>query len=240
MNLKKKIIIAVIAAVLIAGAVTAAVLFGNRKSGGEEASPVSGETSQTAESVASETEEPEALYIADGLTVSDIFAYSGEYVEDGSGDNVSGIAAVRLSNKGEKSYEYLEFTLKTADEEYFFKASGLLPGTEVTVLSADKKALGKETGVVTGECSLKGEYASQPTMREDLFKVYQTGPSATIRNISGKELKGKTYIYYKGAGDDGLLGGITYRFSFNAFGKDEIKQKSSSHLGKVLFVTYEE
>ncbi len=134
----KKIIIIILAAVLAAGGVAAAVIFGGRHAGRHKV-----ENESTSGSSVSETEvvQQEETYITDGVTVSDLFAYSGRYVEDSLDEEVSGIAAVRLKNIGEKNYEYLEFTLKTAGEEYAFKASGILAGTEVTVLSADKKKL---------------------------------------------------------------------------------------------------
>ena len=230
MNKKK---ITIISAVLLASVaiITAVILIGRNAAGKSDKENTSAGTS---------AQEEAKTYISADLYVSDLFKYSGKYVEDRSDEEVEDIAAIRLTNGGDKDYEYIEFNVKTADDEYSFKASGILAGESVLVLSADKKEINGDGAVTSGECTVLSEYTFKPTMLGDMFEVYQSAPSVTIKNISGRELKGKICIYYKNTGADGLLGGITYRFSIDSLGKDEMQQRTSEHLGKVLFITYDE
>ena len=231
----KKIVLIIIGAVIVIAGYAAAVILPEKL---KKEQPQEAET-KTEAAVTQEKTESEFNLTPD-LAVSDMFAYSGKYVEDGSDEEVEGIAAVKIKNTGKTDYQYIEFTVATADGKYSFAASSVHAGTVTTVLDKSKTALGKSTKVIEGECALKGEYENAPGGYEDKFAVFLSDGTLNIKNVSGKDLPGKITVYYKNADESGYLGGITYRATINGLGADEIQQRFSEHLGAVVNITYEE
>lgn len=226
----KKTVIIIIGVLIVAAACAAAIILPKK---------LKKDIPESKTSVTTEEQKPEFSLSGD-LTVSDIFAYSGEYVEDGSDENVEKIAAVTLTNTGKTDYQYIEFTLKTADGEYAFAASSVHAGSVTTVLDRNKTVAGKETAVTEGECALKGEYEQAPGGYDDKFAVYLDNGTMNIKNISGADMPGTITVYYKNADENGFFGGITYRATIKGMKADEIQQRYSRHLGAVVNITYEE
>ena len=175
-----------------------------------------------------------------GVTVSDPFPYTGKYMEDGSDDEVENLAAVTLVNSGGTDYLYLEFTLTTADGAYFFAVSSLHEGMAVTVLSRDRRECPSAPAVLSADCPVHVEYQTPPSMREDLFSFTQTTGSFSTGNISGRDLTGTITVYYKSADENGYLGGITFRTVLNGLKAEEERWMPAEHMGRIVFVTYEE
>ena len=226
----KKTVIIIIGVLIVAAACAAAIILPKK---------FNKDVPESKTSVTTEEQKPEFSLSGD-LTVSDIFTYSGEYVEDGSDENVENIAAVTLTNTGKTDYQYIEFTLKTADGEYAFAASSVHAGSVTTVLDRNKTVAGKETAVTEGECALKGEYEQAPGGYDDKFAVYLDNGTMNIKNISGADMPGTITVYYKNADENGIFGGITYRATIKGLKADEIQQRYSRHLGAVVNITYEE
>ncbi|MBQ8943038.1 MAG: hypothetical protein IJ050_00925 [Clostridia bacterium] len=226
----KKTVIIIIGVLIVAAACAAAIILPKK---------FNKDVPESKTSVTTEEQKPEFSLSGD-LTVSDIFTYSGEYVEDGSDENVENIAAVTLTNTGKTDYQYIEFTLKTADGEYAFAASSVHAGSVTTVLDRNKTVAGKETAVTEGECALKGEYEQAPGGYDDKFAVYLDNGTMNIKNISGADMPGTITVYYKNADENGFFGGITYRATIKGLKADEIQQRYSRHLGAVVNITYEE
>ena len=86
----KKTVIIIIGVLIVAAACAAAIILPKK---------LKKDIPDSETSVTAEEQKPEFSLSGD-LTVSDIFAYSGEYVEDGSDENVENIAAVTLANTG--------------------------------------------------------------------------------------------------------------------------------------------
>ncbi len=228
-----------------AAAVLAALLLlsGCAKNGGT-VSPTEVATQRVSGSDAPATETTEAAIegteLLPGVTVSDLFPYTGKYVEDGSDDPVENMAAVTLTNRGGTDYLYLEFSVKTQSGEYAFTASSVHVGTVTTVLSKEKKTCGAEESVLSADCPIHAEYQSPPTMCEDRFALTQAPGSFSIRNISGADLNGTITVYYKCTDENGFLGGITFRTAINGLKADEEQWMPSTHMGEIVFITYEE
>lgn len=218
--MKKKrviIVLSVVVAVIVIG-LCAFLLFGGFNIGGKTFSEIN---------------------IDNGLSVSGLSLYSGEYVEDGSDENVEGIASVVLSNNGDTDYEYVEFTVKTKYGEYLFKASTVFAGSSVKVLCSDRKSLKDGDKMKSAELTLCTEYLTPPSLHEDLFEYYPRAKTINIKNVSGKTFS-KVILYYKDTDENGYFGGITYRIVFNNVANGDIKQRVSEHFGEVVNLVYEE
>ena len=175
-----------------------------------------------------------------GVYVSDLFPYTGKYVEDGSDEAVADLAAVTLTNYGATDYLYIEFTVTTDSGVYAFTASSLHAGMRLTVLSKEKKTVAATEALTAADCPIHAEYQTPPTMCEDLFSFTQATGSFNIRNVSGRDLNGTITVYYKYADENGFIGGITFRTVLHGLKAEEEQWSPSGHMGRIVFVTYEE
>jgi predicted small secreted protein len=178
--------------------------------------------------------------ILPGVTVSDPFSYSGPYVEDGSDDEVESIAAVTLTNRGGTDYRYMEFTVQTPSGVLSFSASSVHAGTATTVLNRNRTPYAAGETAVSAECPVSVEYDTPPVLHEELFALKQAPGSFSIENITGGDLPGTVTVYYKSADENGYLGGITFRTVIEGLKAGEEKWNPAGHMGRVVFVTYEE
>lgn len=184
-------------------------------------------------------EEVKTVQLTEDLSASQLFAYTGKFLEDGSDDPVENIAAVRLINSGETDYQYLEFTVTAGETDYAFVASAVHAGETVTVLSRDRQPY-VEAEATAGEVTTQAQYLTPPGMCEELLEVYQSPGTVNIRNKTDHDLPGTITVYYKNTDENGLLGGITYRASMQGLKAGEIRQQVSAHFGRVMDITYEE
>lgn len=207
--------------------------------------PVSPDDAATASDAAPAVPSADMADAAEGVEllpdvwVSPLFPYTGKYVEDGSDDQVETIAAVMLTNRSDTDYQYLEFTVTTSDAVYAFSASSVHVGSTVTVLSKDRTAYAPGE-IVSVDCPVAVAYRTAPSMREDLVAFEQAEGSFGVTNISGKDLSGTITVYYKSTDANGWLGGITFRTVINGLGAGEKQWFPAGHMGRIVFVTYEE
>lgn len=177
-----------------------------------------------------------------GINVSDLFSYTGNYVEDGSNALVEGVAAVRVVNASDTDIQYLEVTVKTEKDEYLFNISTLFPGESVIALEKSKQHFNKEETVESVSVQNCASFLVPPSLYEDTFRISVMDSVVNIENISDENIDGPIYLYYKNMENGEYLGGITYRVMFDTLKAGEIKQMSASHLhtasSRVLFVTY--
>ncbi len=217
---KKKLLIIGIstaAALLIALAVVLAVTMNNNAGG----------------------EKMKEFNLSSNLAVSDVFFYSGEFVEDGSNEKVKDVASVKLKNTGDKDYEYVEFEVTTGNTVYHFKASTVLHGSTVTLINTEKKKLEKKDTVKSVNLIYCADYILPLSLHEDVFTLYPYDKTINIRNTSGKDIAGDVVVYYKDKDENGFFGGITYRVVFTGMKNGETKQKVSEHFGEVVNITYD-
>lgn len=226
---KKKIIIPIIIVILVAAAVCAFFFLRNKEPNGN----------QPSETLPSEyIAQGEMLIGAEGgIKVSPMFAYSGEYVEDNSNDEVENVIAVKLINASEKDYEYVEFTVKTDSGEHKFTASTVLHGKTVTVLCKDKFDEKEKIESVSVETA--STYINKPSLKKDVFKIAMGEGTATILNNSDKDVN-NLIVYYKQTDENGYFGGITYRKLVGTLEAGKMYQIPSKHLDEVVNITYDD
>ena len=187
--------------------------------------------------------ETDAATLADGLIITDIFSYSGAYVEDGKNAACENICAVRLYNGSANHYQYLRFTVETADGViYSFSASTLFANARMTVLSEDKTPY---TGEALAASTLlnTAEFAFTPTVHLETVQISLTDGFINVKNLTEAALT-NVFVYYKTTDDDGFFGGITYRASLGDIPAGELVQQQAVNIraetSKVVFVTYDE
>ena len=191
--------------------------------------------------VPEETTEP-FVFEKEGFAFSEVFSYSGPFVEDGSNDNVENIAAVRVENRTGQALRYAEFTVMTGSGELQFTCTTLFPGRAALLLEQNRAAY---TGSAANgiKVAAKGMFEETPTLYPDVFSVGVNGHVMTLRNLTSAPIPGEIYVYYKRTNAQGYLGGITYRVRFADLAGGSEASKSSQNLSAqdsdILFIDCE-
>lgn len=218
--MKKKIIIAAAVLLAAAAAVGAIFFFSGRNK------PV-------------EAGDEPAVMLSNDIMIDGLDPFTGEFVEDGSGTRVENAAAVRISNIGDKNYEYIEFTVTTDKKTYSFAASTVFPGKALTVLEKNKETMESGETITGTELTLSSNYIEEPSLHEDVFELYESHGVLNIRCIGEKDIN-NVVVYYKQCDENGFFGGITYRTTIGSMKAGEIRQFNSDHFDKVVNITYEQ
>ena len=195
---------------------------------------------ETETTEASEEELENAFLLKEGVYVLELFSFSGQFVEDGSNEDVKKIAAVRIVNTSDVAFQLLDFTLKTEGGKFKFRATTLLPGTRMTVLNSERKQFDGEK-IESGKITLEAPFTEAPSIRSDKLKISFTDGFINAQNISDEKLE-NIYIYYKSTDDYGFFGGITYRVHIEEIEAGNIVQARTKNIrsdsSQIVFVTF--
>ena len=177
-----------------------------------------------------------------GMQLINIGSYTGDYVEDGTNEIVSGVLMVIVTNTGEEAIEYASITVSTAEGNANFSVSTLLPGTSVVLLEKTRMAYTGQEDVAQASADAVAVFQKPLSLHEDKLQMQILDGVINVINISGQDITGDIVIYYKNAAADLYYGGITYRVRIKGgIGADEIKQITEDHFSssgsKIMFVT---
>lgn len=179
-----------------------------------------------------------------GIGLHNFFAYSGPFVEDGSDEQVTNVAAITVKNTSETYFQTVKLFVNNGEKDYNFFITSFFPGDVVTVLETDRQQFDPDKPVASFGVSESGEFPTAPSLHKDKFVPQIFDGIMNVQNIADRDFKYNVYFYYKNVNETGYLGGITYRVDMGAMKKGAISQGSSSHLSesnsKIIFVTYGE
>lgn len=227
--MKKTVLIAIIAALVLIAAIIAAVLL--EGGGNADKNPVGGEVAITIEDSASGIEAVSADNIA------------GVFVEDGTDEVLDSVGTITLRNAADKTLQYAKLVLKADGEEFRFEVTTVPAGASVRVMEADRKPLPPSLG----ECSLSAEnlawFDTEPSMCESVFSIQAQERGFIITNVSDTAVTAPVYVYYKNYVDGTYVGGITYRAAVQQELKPgESAAVSAKHFvpeaSQLMFITY--
>lgn len=185
---------------------------------------------------------PVSIDLGNGMEITDIASYTGLYMEDGSDDIVTGVLMIAVTNHGDKTVQYARITMNYGQEQAIFELSTLLPGTSVVLLEQNRMAYREEAEHGFAAASNVAVFDEEPTMQSDRLQIQALDGAFNVTNISGEDIQGDIYIYYKNSAADVFYGGITYRAKI-AGGLDagQIAQVITNHYSlsgsRILFVT---
>lgn len=140
--------------------------------------------------------------------------YSGNYLEDGSDELISNVAAILVTNRSDKMLQVAEITFQVSEtEKAEFRISDLPAGTTVLALELNRRTYSSDDDYSYGQTA--SAFMETPSLQEDKFQIdTDTAGKLTLKNLTG-ESYGKVYVYYKYVQLGGAyLGGITYRVPF--------------------------
>lgn len=157
------------------------------------------------------------------LKVESIGGYAGSFLEDGSDEPMTNVAAMLLTNQSEQMLQIAEIDFQVNETETaHFKVTDLPAGTSVLVLESNRREFREEDNYSYGDAATG--YMEQPSLEEDKFEVIGKEGKIILKNKTQKTYQ-KVYIYYKYVQLGGAyLGGITYRTPFeNVAGGAEVE-----------------
>ena len=180
--------------------------------------------------------------LENGLEITSVGRYAGNFVEDGSDDIVSDVCAITVRNNAENTVQYAEISMNIGGESYCFKLSTLPQGKSVQLLELSRQPLPESTDGLTASLSSFAPFDTEPTLCEDAISIDAQDTAITITNVSGSDITGQIYVYYKSAYGDLYIGGITYRTGVSGLAAGESTTLYASHYStaysKIMFVTY--
>lgn len=140
--------------------------------------------------------------------------YSGNYVEDGSDELVSNVAAILVKNLSGDMLQVAQIQFQVNETEMaWFQIANLPAGESALALELNRRQFSSGDDYSYGKTA--SSFLGEPSVQSDRVKL-DTGTAGqlTLENISSETLA-KVYVYYKYVQQDGTyLGGITYRVPF--------------------------
>lgn len=180
--------------------------------------------------------------LENGLEITSVGRYAGSFVEDGSDDIVSDVCAITVRNNAENTVQYAEISMNIGGESYCFKLSTLPQGKSVQLLELSRQPLPESTDGLTASLTSFAPFDTEPTLCEDVISIDAQDTAITITNVSGSDITGQIYVYYKSAYGDLYIGGITYRTGVEGLAAGESTTLYASHYStaysKIMFVSY--
>ncbi len=180
--------------------------------------------------------------LENGLEITSVGRYAGSFVEDGSDDIVSDVCAITVKNNAAATVQYAHITLTGGETSYEFDLSTLPSGASAQLLELSRQPLPESTDGLTASLTSFAPFDAEPSLCEDVISIDTQDTAITITNISGSDITGQIYVYYKSAYGDLYIGGITYRTGVSGLAAGESTTLYASHYStaysKIMFVTY--
>ncbi len=237
---RKKLVPALIATALILLAVLAILLLvSGKQPPAPEATtqPTAGET-ETIPATTAPVFQP--IDLGQGLIITDIGSYTGAYVEDGSDEVVSGVLMAILENTSEEALQYARISLMFGQTEAQFAVTNLPAGEKVVLLEQNR--LDCPETVPDSFSTADMLFLPSFEMYEDMFAITGEKGLLTIENLSGTDISGDIYVYYKNSAQDLYYGGITYRAKLSGLKAGEQGIAQATHYNPtgstILMVSY--
>lgn len=149
-------------------------------------------------------------YLSEDLVIDYIGSYAGIYMEDGTDDIVSNMMMLIVENTGAQDLQLARIDLQYSNFVANFEVTNLPVGKKIVLLEKNRHDYVAEMPLTA---SVKDVVTfSQPmSLLEDKISLSGGDGYLEITNISGADLTGELFIYYKNSASDLLYGGITYR-----------------------------
>ena len=180
--------------------------------------------------------------LENGLEITSVGRYAGSFVEDGSDDIVSDVCAITVKNNAAATVQYAHITLTGGETSYEFDLSTLPSGASAQLLELSRQPLPESTDGLTASLTSFAPFDAEPSLCEDVISIDTQDTAITITNVSGSDITGQIYVYYKSAYGDLYIGGITYRTGVSGLAAGESTTLYASHYStaysKIMFVTY--
>lgn len=159
---------------------------------------------------ATEAAVPQTVELEEGLQLHYIGKYAGLYMEDGTNEAVANVMMMILENTGSNDLQLARISAAYSDFTAEFEVTNLPAGEKVVLLEKNRHEATEEAyqGI---QLSNVVYFPEKMSLQEDIFKIEGNNGTLKVTNVSGRDVDGDIYIYYKNSASDLLYGGITYR-----------------------------
>lgn len=164
-----------------------------------------------------------------GVYLEKVSKYTGIYMEDGSDEMVSGVMMIQITNTGEDDIQLMRIEVAYPEANYRFQVTNLPAGSSAVLLELSRQAMpeGNPISAVTSDVVL---FPENMTVDTSAFEISGAAGMMNVKNISGADIDGEIYVYYKYKTQDVFYGGITFRVTVQGGLKaGEIRQLMTSH-----------
>ena len=156
--------------------------------------------------------------------------YSGSFVEDGSNEPVTGVAAALIENRSREFLDLATVTYDVGGKTAEFVVTGLPPGGRAWVLESNRMTVGYEVQFEFLECT--SSFRQDAVLHTESLELYSVNNTLTVRNDCDRTLE-NVCVYYKEVNDDGAyLGGITYMMTFGTLEPGQSVDNESAHFSE--------
>lgn len=205
-------IVLIIAVILLALLIAAAVYLDRRAdqndNPGDNALSVP-ETNET-QDIRAEIFDPDPIILDNGLEILRVDCYSGMYMEDGTNEIVSDVMMIILHNTAEQDLQLARIDIAYTDFTAEFEVTNLPAGESAVLLEKNRhSAVSQEYESI--ETRNVVFFREAMSLHEDQLELTGSNGVIQVTNISGQDITGDIYIYYKNSASDLYYGGITYR-----------------------------
>lgn len=181
------------------------------------------------QAVIQEGEEFHPINLGYGVSLDQVSKYTGIYMEDGSDELLSGIMMIRISNTGEDDIQLMHIEVAYSDASYHFQVTNLPAGSSAILLELSRSPVPR--GIPQSAVASNVVLFREP-MRADagVYEISGAAGMMNVKNISGTDIPGDIYVYYKYKTQDVFYGGITFRVAIpGGLKAGEIRQVVASH-----------
>ncbi len=171
------------------------------------------------------------VFIPDTTLVAErLVSYDGHYVEDGSEDYVTGIAALYLHNSGSAMVAACRVILRMESGLYRFEATCIPPGATVLVQEKNRKPYYNMDIYAVGGSASKG---NKPDLYETAICTEDFMRGLRLHNISETDYDGLCISHKNYDPDKNVyIGGITYVTYADSLNRAEQLDIWPVHFGK--------
>ena len=155
-----------------------------------------------------------------------------------------GVLSVFVRNTSDKDIQYALLTVSVSGEKAEFPITTLTAGASATLRCQNGLTYNDETSYYNWKISDKVVFNENLSCHPDAFEIDGVDGFISIKNVSGKDIEGKIYIYYKNVTDGVYDDGVTYRAYVDGLKKGEKTQIQTQHylkdFSRIMFVEYAE
>lgn len=156
-----------------------------------------------------EYSDADPIVLGQGLRIERVGAYTGIFMENGSNEAVTGTLMVILENASPQDLQLARFSLSYADFTAEFEVTNLPAGQKTVVLEKNgRKASGTPK---SAKASTILFFQEKMTLMEGTLELNGQPGGIFVKNVSGKDISGNVWVYYKYSATDIFYGGITFR-----------------------------
>ena len=175
----------------------------------------------------------EVLELGKDLRITKIGSYAGIYMEDGSGEVLSDVLMITLENASERDLQLARITLDYTDIQAEFEATNIPAGGSVVLLEKSRQPYVAE-GFRSARLVNAAFFPDPMSLMTERLEVTGMEGVLNVKNISGTDITGDIYVYYKHSAQGVFYGGITYRTKVSGgLAVGEIKQITAVHYDPV-------